>query len=208
MAYRLQSQCPRDSSSHRCQNARDSRLRVVERVSASVAAARGSREPRQGFPYWLSGQAPGGDRGDTVSGAGGESESWQNFCPFTVDTLLIGSTLRGLVPRARLLRENATGRVSPRIFRRICHRCCLRPIPGEYRRSSMYPFTDNSQSLPGIQIIPFDEAENFNRDSPRRIPFLSFSFLRVPNRFSHGNEVLYLTFLRFRAVDAIVWIFG
>lgn len=53
---------------------------------------------------------------------GGKTERWQNFCPFTVDTLLIGSTLRGLVPRARPLRGNTDGRAfhssppTPEIF--------------------------------------------------------------------------------------------
>lgn len=58
-------------------------------------------------------------RGGVGGAGGGETEQWQNFCPFTVDTLLIGSTLRGLVPRARPLRGNTGGRAfrsSPQIF--------------------------------------------------------------------------------------------
>lgn len=95
------------------ESTRDSRLRVRRVVSASrqVSPPHGDLGNRVKDPPTtgsVSGRS-GGDgrpRGGVGGAGGGKTERWQNFCPFTVDTLLIGSTLRGLVPRARPLRGN------------------------------------------------------------------------------------------------------
>lgn len=122
--------CPR-LFSPASESTRDSRLRVRRVVSASRQVSpphgdlgnrvkdpptTGSVSGRSGGDGWRRGAAR---RGGVGGAGGGETERWQNFCPFTVDTLLIGSTLRGLVPRARPLRGNTGGRAfrsSPQIF--------------------------------------------------------------------------------------------
>lgn len=86
------------------QSARDSRF------SASLNASRQVSPPLGDLGNLVRDSPTACRTKGGMPGVGRGSKSWQNFCPFTVDTLLIGSTLRGLVPHARPLRGNATGR--------------------------------------------------------------------------------------------------